>query len=302
MSKTMVMSPIVAALVKSEDMLGKDRIWRAINKSQDEFLAKFFSKRNELVAFSENELKSWASLIASELNAILEKEGFNIKLDDFEEGEFGVVSILDILVEWLKEGMKTRVLLDDKEYPAVRLDRVAEINNVPTKLFSAFELAKYPFPIASVATKSRDKVWMTIADNALESLELISRIENLRTLINKHPTKTNFGHLIFPMIDLNQKVDIGWLKGMQTFSETGKNFEVSQALQQTKFKMNQFGARVKSAVAITLRKTTSVMPIKNMVIDKPFYLWVERNGVSYPVMYAYIDTADWKDPGVLKNM
>lgn len=301
MSKTMVMSPIVAALVKSEDMLGKDRVWRAVNKSQEEFLSKFFAKRGELVNFSESELRSWASLVASELNATLEKEGFDIRLDDFAEGEFGVVSILDVLTEWLKEGAKTKVLFDNKEYPAVKLDRTAKINEVSMELFSAFLLDEYHFPIASVVTKSGDKVWMTVADNALESFELISRIENLRKSIDEHSTKTHFSRLVFPMVDLNQKVDIGWLIGMLTASKTGLDFKVSQALQQTKFKMNQFGARVKSAVAITIRATSAIIR-KDMIIDQPFYLWIEKNGISYPIMYAYIDKTDWKDPENLKNM
>ena len=308
MSKTMVMLPIVAALAKSEDILGKNRIWKAVNNSQKEFLNKFFSKRDEIANFSEDELKSWVSLVASELNEILVKEGFDIKLEDFKEGEFGVVSILDVLVEWLKEGMKTRILFDNKEYPAVRLNRYAEIDSASTELASVYTpnfldytLNDYLHPIASVATKSGDKVWMTVADKRLGGFKLISRIEKLRTSISKNPVKTHFDRLIFPMVDLNQKVDISWLTGMLTSFETGCKYKISQALQQTKFKMNQFGAHVKSAVAIAIRATSARLTTE-LMIDKPFYLWIERNGVSYPILYAYIDADDWKNPGDLKNI
>ena len=301
MSSTMVVSPIVAALVKSEDILGKNRTWDAVNDVQQKFLKDFFSRRKELSGFPEKELKCWASWVAAELNAILKKERFDIKLEDFAEDEFGVVSILDVLAEWLKEGMKTKLFFEHQEYPAVRLSRTAEINDKPTKLFLGFVSDKYSFPIASVATKSGDKVWMTVANQAVEGFELVSKIENLRKLVSEHSTATHFDHLIFPMVDLDQIVDIGWLKGMQTNSDAGRHFKISQALQQTKFKMNQFGARVKSAVAIAIR-ATSVSISQNLLIDAPFYLWVERNGVSYPIMYAYIDANDWKDPGDLGNM
>ena len=109
MSSTMVVQPIVAALVKSEDILGKNRTWDAVNDVQQKFLKDFFSRRKELSGFPEKELKCWASWVAAELNAILKKERFDIKLEDFAEDEFGVVSILDVLAEWLKEGMKTKL-------------------------------------------------------------------------------------------------------------------------------------------------------------------------------------------------
>ena len=81
---------------------------------------------------------------------------------------------------------------------------------------------------------------------------------------------------------------------------TGDGDSISQALQQTKFKMNQFGARVKSAVAIAVSRAMSREV--GLDIDQPFYLWIERDGVTVPVMYAYLDQEDWKDPGNLSEM
>ena len=56
MSETMVMSPIVAALVKSEDFLGGCRHWKTIRNEQARFLREFFSKRlsAERLRFSKN--------------------------------------------------------------------------------------------------------------------------------------------------------------------------------------------------------------------------------------------------------
>ena len=34
-------------------------------------------------------------------------------------------------------------------------------------------------------------------------------------------------------------------------------------------------------------------------IDKPFYLWIERPGMSIPLFTAYIDPIDWKKPDTL---
>ncbi len=98
----MVIAPIIAALVKSEDMIGKNPSWQGINADQKYFLERLFVTRSELARYSATELRSWASRVAAELNKILQEEGFDIQLDEFGgPNEFGVVSILNVLVEWL---------------------------------------------------------------------------------------------------------------------------------------------------------------------------------------------------------
>ena len=90
-------------------------------------------------------------------------------------------------------------------------------------------------------------------------------------------------------------VDISWLQGLNTTDQKNLPWNISQAMQQTKFKMNCQGARVKSAVAIAVRMCASVMP-NIYTIDKPFLLWIEREGLDIPIMYAYLDKDTWKNP------
>ncbi|MEK7503512.1 MAG: hypothetical protein AAB577_00840 [Patescibacteria group bacterium] len=287
MSETMVMGPIVSALVKSEDILGKNPNWRAVKDEQAIFIKDFFSRRHEIAIFFGKELRSWASLVAAELNEVLQKEGFDIRLNDFGEKEFGVVSILNILVEWLEKGTKINLLVKGKRYPAIRLESG----------FEARESLKYSKSIAVLNTKSGDQVFMTVADRPYEGFELISRIEEISNGFMLNGSR--YDSLTFPMVDLNHEVNIGWLKGMWTRDQKGDEFEISQALQQTKFKMNEAGARVKSAVALGVR-FVAALPTRSFIIDKPFFLWIRRPGMSVPVIYAYIDEADWKDPGSLE--
>lgn len=296
MSKTMVVSPIVAALVKTEDILGKDRKWNVVNDVQAHFLEQFFSKREELRGFSEKELRSWASWVAAELNEILEKEGFDIRLQDFAPNEFGVVSILDVLVEWLVEGEKTRLYIDDANYPAVKMEPEAEVEGGFKTIFEVYTSSQHPYPVAMLHTKSGDRLYMTIADRPYQDFKLISRIDEIRNDLQRDQY---YDWLMFPMVDLNHEVDISWLKNMQTTVEgSGEEAIISDALQQTKFKMNELGARVKSAVAIKVT-ITSVRREMGLIIDKPFFLWIEREGMLIPVMYAHIDEGDWKNPGNL---
>ncbi len=54
-------------------------------------------------------------------------------------------------------------------------------------------------------------------------------------------------------------------------------WKVLQALQETRFSMNEKGARAQSAVVVEIAPRS--MPTKSqLVIDGAFYLWIERPG------------------------
>ena len=36
-----------------------------------------------------------------------------------------------------------------------------------------------------------------------------------------------------------------------------------------------------------------------IIIDRPFYLWIERPGMSVPICSLYLTEEHWKDPGDL---
>ncbi len=289
MSRTMVVSPIVSALVKSEDILGKDRSWNAVNDWQEFFLIDHLSKRKELAAFSEEELRDWIGFNAKELNRVLEGEGFDVRLDEFGPGEFGVVSILNVLSEWLEEGQRVVIVSSGKKYPGVRMESS-----------SGFEVrvsAEYLYPVTVLPTKSGDKAFMTIAESEAASFSLLTKIDAIRRSL-KPGSNYDYDCLKFPMVNINKEIVLGWLGGLWTIQDDGRKAEISQVFQQTKFRMNQRGARTKSAVALGAF-TASARKEKVLLIDKPFFFWIEREGMSIPIIYAYIDQEDWKDPGIL---
>lgn len=304
MSETMVVSPIIAALVKSEDILRKNRKWNAVNDTQAHFLEKFFPTREELSKFSEKELRSWASWVAAELNKILEGEGFDIRLEEFKPNTFGVVSILKLMVEWIVKGERDQLVVEGTDYPAVKMEptTLGEVGGElkVVTIFEAYTSSQDFHPVAMLHTKSGDKVYMTIADGPVQDFGLMARINEIRSSLE--PAERRYDWLKFPMVDLNQEVDITWLKDMwTTIGDSKDKAYISQALQQTKFKMNEFGARVESAVAVAAT-LEAVFVEQGLEIDKPFFLWIEREGVSIPVIYAYIDQDDWEDPGNLSDM
>lgn len=173
-------------------------------------------------------------------------------------------------------------------------------------LFFGSKIHKYP--IACLATKSNDAMYMstkvnvvmymTIIDSVpdnIDGLGLIMKAEELSK--NKQFTDYNFGGLRFPMVNINQGVDIGWLKGMATVGKDNLPYYISQALQQNKLRINEIGARAQSATAISVRLMSAVPPPPDYTIDRPFLVWFERRGLSKPIFAAYVTEEDWRNPG-----
>jgi hypothetical protein len=291
MNRTATFVPIVGALVKAEDILGANLTWQAVNDQQRQFVRNYFSQRAQLNRFSPQELRSWVDTMASLLNEVLEREGFTDRLDQFDDDEFGVVSVLDVLVKWLTEGEATIIKTESMgSYPGVRLANRSGASN-----FVVGESSHHPHPVAKIDTQSGDHLYITVADKPAADFDLLRRVHMIESSMLSLPDYTS---LAFPMINLDETVDITWLKGLKTMGESGL-WKLSQALQQTKFKMNESGAHVKSMVAIGVMRGIDPSPSFHLVIDKPFFLWIKRPGASIPLFAAHLDEAVWKNPGNL---
>lgn len=291
MSFTTVLLPILAALGAAEQFMGLSANWLDTNPTQKKLITYLPGKEEQLSKLSEHELKTIASFDYQVINKFLKDHGFNIQLDPFKgHDSFGVAAILDILVEWSQEGAFTTLVYNNQKFPAVSM---AE---------RGFEVVKsdlYEEPILKLTAKNGDIVYMTIAEKSLESFELLEHIQTLSTMPKEDITE-QYREALFPMVDLNHETDISWLLKLGSVRLLDRvSFFITQALQQTKFAMNEKGARAQSAVALAIEKTCIEERRKTLLINKPFYLWIERPGMNLPLFTAYIDTSDWKKPNAL---
>lgn len=296
---TQVVLPILGCLQAAEEFLAKNEGWEKIkrqvnwtpsNEEQYQFLKRFLSAKSVVDILGKN-LRRKADRSVEVINAWLKENGFDIQLSpEADPRTFAVASILDVLVEWVKEGTITSIYNEKGTFPAAKLKSGDEDNVVR---FINREI--HPFPIAGIQTKSGDLVRMSVLDFMPDDTFAISdKVEQLR----KATVRANMGHcdgVIFPMIDYNRMVNIDWIKGLST-GPTKTDFYVGQALQQTKFRMNEKGARAESAVAMTFRYKCSA-PADNWIrIDKPFILWFERTGVTVPLFAGVFAEDVWKKP------
>ncbi|MCH7604459.1 hypothetical protein IID24_00455 [Patescibacteria group bacterium] len=279
----MTVYPIAKAVEEAENLvLGPNRLWVPANKNQEIFINGFLVPcRAEKIP----EIQSMASSDAATLNRFLREKGFSIELDPFGDNEFGVVSILDLLVRWLNTGTVKSIHANGtgREFPGVR------IGGEDVSFYSA---PPHEHPIAGLVTKSPDMVYMTMLDDPPEEFALVAKAEEL-----SHEKKFSFefGGLVFPMVSLDQMVNIGWLIKMATIRSDDRPAEISQALQQTKLRMNEVGARAESAAAVGV--VTLGGPMPDHTIDQPFLIWIERPGLVTPLFVGHITEEDWSNPG-----
>ncbi len=286
MSTTVCMHPIVAAIRKADDIIGEGRVWRPQNQMQTRFLTEFFDRtRNEVLGISE--IESIASWSAEDINRFLQERGFSITLDDFDEDTFGVAATLILLLKWKVEGMKEKFrAADGKTYDGVRMENG----------MSYYTSVKHPKPVVCIATKSGDQVFMTVMETPPTDFDLVSYVEQIQASLEHN---REFGDLVFPMVDLDQLVDISWLLNMETTANTGQQARISQAKQQTIFKMNDKGALLKSAAAAAITLEFAILSKPDLVIDRPFLVWIVRDGLAKPLLVAHITQENWTDPGDL---
>lgn len=284
MTFTAVLLPILAALSVAQDKLPRAE-WEPTNSEQRLLMDRYYSKRHELQKLLPKELRSCAAFGPAgvkEVNHFLKENGFDIELDaNVSPIALAVASILDIALSWKVEGKKDSLIIKknglEVSYSAVRMEE----GYVIRKLSSGNH-------VLAIGAKNGDTVYMTIADRLLGGFELFEHVQTLSSLKHENVT-ASFSHAIFPMVDINQEVDITWLMELAYGA-----YSIDQALQQTKFQMDEKGAAVQSAVAIVLNESCSCSPV--FMINKPFYLWIERPGMSLPLFAAYVDFADWKQP------
>ena len=283
-TRTITTYTLARALLAAEEFMGGNTLWYGSNGVQEDFLTQFFLP-NE--ALSIEEIQTKASQMAGELNQFLKENGFDIELEEFGPDEFGAVSILDQLVYWMEKGEEVHIYNGQTEYPGVSLEMGV----------TAHEIPGHNHPVITIHTKNKEDfeevgdatVYISILDDPPSGFNLIKKAMELQEV-------TSFvqcDEVQFPMIDLNLQGELDWVVGMATQATNGQDWRVSKGIQQTKFRMDEVGARVQDAGAMAV---AIGMPSPPIVIDKPFLLWISKKGLTYPTFTTFLDTDVWSRP------
>jgi hypothetical protein len=294
-SQTEVPITITGAMAKADKILGPHRKWDPVNGKQKYFVEKLFEPCRTGVENIE-EIESIASGNAEEINAFLRARGSSSTMRPFARDEIGIASILDILVEWIKEGKNVDIITPEKKkYKGVRIDE---------KGVWFYRSKKHNHPIARLKTKTADRVYVTMLDEADAKFTPggFSLHKKISAMMRDIDDCEDFGGIKFPKVDLDQEEDMNWLVGINTMSSRGDPAVIAQAYQKNRLRINEFGARFQSEFRgmIVLGATMHVQK-PDHVIDRPFLCWIVKEGADKPLFVAYVAEENWKDPGDIRR-
>ena len=282
---------IMHALQALEDkFLGKDRSWIAYGPEQTIVFELYRRLKNDVRALQH--LKSKASTDWNVLNNYLDENGFD-KMFAGPLNGIGAVSILDMLVEWLKQGTLCNIYAQDyKEHEGFEIEennrRIYKMQDQTT--------------IAELLTKSGDSLWLTMPDSLpTGSLDMI-RIAFSAMRKGMLQSYSKFTAVQVPEISIDLKPDISFLTCAETIDAGNQKWFISEAYQQFKLKMNREGARAKVATGIAMRKGVSFDEPQPLVFNRPFMGWFTQNGSRLPIAIFYADYDVWRQAGDLRSM
>lgn len=292
MSKAFGIYTIGKALKGAEEFIRQGELtWHATNNPQGKLVGSLPALRNALPQLPT--LKAWARPTAEELNQILAQEKFNIRLQPWQAdgNTFGVVAINDVKVSWLVTGQThesgSTKPFTIKNKPSFRLKLDAGIKFLQAR--------GQQEPVVRIPTATGDLVHILCCPREVVGFELLEMVQDIRPTLRE--ARSYYEGVNIPMVKLQQQVKIDWLLGLYT--QVGLDtWQITQALQEIIFGMNQYGARVKEATAIAV---TRGLP-DYYTVDSSFLIWIERQGLPFPLFTAYITEDDWADPGDLDNL
>lgn len=286
-TQTLVVYPISSALRQAETFLKNVQGITTVNDIQKKFIDEIHTHcKGEISKIKE--IESIANTNNKVINEWLKERGFQIKLEPFGPGGFGVASVLDLLGQWAIKGKEWSVETEDgKYYPGIKM------NNYGNKFYHVKDDPNF---IIEIETKDNDRVYLMMANEVPTGLSLLDYVEQL----HKEKTTVPFQYdgFIFPMIDLDEETILEWILDIRFETPKGDipYYVISQALQQTKLKMNEVGFRVKSAVALGILAGAAPKKLEPYVINRPFLMWIRRSGLSKPLFIAYLNKEVWKNP------
>ena len=288
---SLTMLPVLGCLKAAEEFLNKvGTKWVDTSATQKDFLqryARFVPEIDQLAKI----LRRKADCDASVINKWLTDNGFDIQLPETAGNTLSVASILDLLVEWLKKGDNTSIVSrrTGETYKGVSLSKGVS---------STFNEGVYQYPIVHIETKSGDIVHAALLDEMPKGeFGLADKVRELSEIT----TPYDASGVNIPMINYNAYPDISWIQGMR-MGKGANDWLIEKAIQQTKFRLNLQGARVQSAVAMTL-KGSALGPRRVVDINQPFILWIERPSFRPMPIFVGVFCEDvWKEPKDLSEM
>lgn len=272
--------------------------WEPLNSSQLAFLLWYDTNKEAL-----NSLENLEELASSDhllLNEFLVERGFKPMFDKIEG--VGVVSVLDMLVNWLIKGELTSISRYERSaeefgrrvaYPAFR---------IPAGGVDIYDVEGYSMPLVRLRTMTGHSLWLMKVPEPGSGIELALSAQSIlaaNRCLNPHWSE---GATV-PMLEIDIVPDLSWVLGMSTNSPRDGRHVIVQAFQMFKLRANEVGARIKVATGLGTMRGGPQLPTP-YVFNEPFIgFTTQPSNDSMPVAAFWADTDSWKNPeGTLEEL
>lgn len=273
------------------------------NQLQQVFLNQIYPVAVEQAVKYTPDIEATATQSPQQLAQWFAQRGFNIQLN-WSPPNFGTGAILNVLAEYETPGTARKMVAkngqtyDSVFMPTGRVNLLAPPQRYQNNPESVVVVTRTKNP--------GDHLWiMKSSDRPANTLDLIVR--GAEILSGSHPMATAVmapspvASAEWPMVDLNQDDNIKWMQGIHGTGMQNRQpvpIILAEAVQKNVLKMNEAGARVKSATAMSFLCGAAAKPQQttHIKIDEPFYFMLVRRNMSLPYFCAYVDYADWKKP------
>jgi len=269
--------------------------WRGTNVNQQLFLDWYARHRDEISSLTG--LEALASTKHVDLNSFLENRGFEPMFQELNG--VGVVSILDMLVEWPHKGVPTTIRhydgssRDVKNYPAF---------SIAADGVEVFDLASLNHPLVRLHTTTGHSLWLIKAIKPLSGFELALNAQAIAGTPRTISSRWTLGVKV-PMLEMDIQPDLSWMLGVSTVSPNDGYHQIVQAFQQFKLRANAEGARVRVATGFATMRGGPVHPIP-YEFSEPFIRFFTQPGHDeLPLAAFWADTDSWRNPkGTLEEL
>jgi hypothetical protein len=298
---------ILLALNKLEEIANLTG-WEGINQEQEMIFS--WLEKHRACLKNITGLNVEVPRSSREMNKNLSDKGFSPGIKPFNPAvSYGVIAVLDKLIKWLNgPADEAEINVADKIYPGFEL---------PEKGVNVYNVDGFPQAhLLELFTKSSDKLWLFVEDGgsvkSFSGLDLPVLSFEVMAAEREIATKDDqlfklsgfssqaFSGAIIPKIDFDIKPDINFIVGASLGNGAPG---VDQAIQQFKFRMDQYGARIKAVTAMVYMAFSAGDSSPPFIVDKPFYGWFTQRDVNLPMGAFFADYDSWREPaGSLENL
>lgn len=269
--------PLAAALEKVLEIV-KEENWSGSNNTKQQELLSLIRRNIPSKDFEALTMQTIASRSTEVINSFLASNGFDIKLGELGPNDLGIASILKILMTW-KESCEHRIKGQDGIlYQGVKIKEEIKLLDSP---YSRGYIAQIH------SLEGFDIYLTTIPAKPVDEQELFALACKMSKTKN-YEIPAKLDSVSFPEVEMDNQPDLSWLLGMSA----GQNV-ITQAVMQTKFKLDKTGAKAEAAVAIAVTRSFNLQK-NDLMIDQPFIAWIEKPGIELPVFVAWCDYDSWK--------